>query len=168
MLITGEVAATFSPSCNVSRMTSPQDNSLTDRNRSSSCYASAEQSAGRLRAGAMYRHDRMDAADMISVEEAAELAHTTQSEIESWIKSHRCIAVFNRCHRYKLPRWQFEPSVWNVLQSLPSALSATDSWQLLVFLETRALVLGGQTPRAALEQGVEAHHILALATAEAH
>lgn len=61
-------------------------------------------------------------------------------------------------------------NVWNVLQSLTSALSATDSWQLLVFLETRALVLGGQTPRAALEQGVEAHRILALAlaTAEAH
>ena len=68
----------------------------------------------------------------------------------------------------QVARWQFEPNVWNVLQSLTSALSVTDSWQLLVFLETRALVLGGQTPRAALEQGVEAHRILALATAEAH
>lgn len=116
----------------------------------------------------MSRHDRMDDADMISVEEAAEVADTTPSEIGGWIKSHRCIAVFNRCHRYKLPPWQFEPNVWNVLQSLTTALSATDSWQLLVFLETRALVLGGQTPRAALEQGVEAHRILALATAEAH
>lgn len=116
----------------------------------------------------MYRHDRMDAADMLSVEEAAEVADTTPSEIEGWIKSHRCIAVFNRYHRYKLPRWQFEPNLWNVLQSLTSALRTTDSWQVLVFLETRALVLGGQTPRAALEQGVEVHRILALATAEAH
>lgn len=149
-------------------MPTPQDNSLTDRNRPSACYASAAQSAGRLRAGDMYRHDRMDAADMLSVEEAAEVADTTPSEIEGWIKSHRCIAVFNRYRRYKLPRWQFEPNLWNVLQSLASALCTTDSWQVLVFLETRALVLGGQTPRAALEQGVEAHRILALATAEAH
>lgn len=67
-----------------------------------------------------------------------------------------------------LPRWQFEPNVWNVLQSLTSALGANDGWQVLVFLETLALALGGQTPRAALEQGVEAHRILALATAEAH
>jgi len=39
---------------------------------------------------------------------------------------------------------------------------------VLTFLETPASALDGQTPRAALEQGVPAKHILALATAEAH
>lgn len=149
-------------------MTVPQDNFSTDTNRSSACYASAAQSAGRLRGGDKYRRDRMDAADMLTVEEAAEVAGTSPNEIEGWIKSHRCIAVFNRCRQYKLPRWQFEPYVWNVLQFLTSALCATDGWQVLVFLETRALALGGETPRAALEQGVRAQRILALAAAEAH
>ncbi len=149
-------------------MTAPQDNFSTDKSRSSACYASAAQSADLLRAGDKYWRDRMNAADMLSVEEAAEVAGTSRNEIEAWIKSHRCIAVFNRSRQYKLPRWQFEPNVWNVLQPLTSALCATDGWQVLVFLETRALALGGETPRAALEQGVNAQRILALATAEAH
>ena len=46
-----------------------------------------------MRAGDKYRRDRMDAADMLSVEEAAEVAGTKPDEIEEWIKSHRCIAV---------------------------------------------------------------------------
>jgi len=47
-------------------------------------------------------------------------------------------------------------------------LPGMDGWQVLTFLETPASALDGQTPRAALEQGVPAKHILALATAEAH
>lgn len=149
-------------------MTATKNKFSTDKSRSSACYASAAQSAGLLRAGDKYRRERMDAADMLSVEEVAAVAGISRNEIEEWIKSHRCIAVFNRCRQYKLPRWQFEPSVWNVLQSLTLALCATDGWQVLVFLETRALALGGETPRAALEKGVSAQRILALATVEAH
>jgi hypothetical protein len=116
----------------------------------------------------MYRHYRMDAADMLSIEEAAEVAGTSRNEIEAWIKSHRCVAVSNLRREYKVPSWQFAANVWPVLQSLTSALCATDGWQVLAFLETPAPALDGQTPRAALEQGVAAQRILALATAEAH
>lgn len=131
-------------------------------------YASAAQSASVLSSGAQYRRDRIDAADMITTAEAAVLAGTSRVTINSWIKSHRCIGVSNLRKGFKLPRWQFEPNVWPVLQLLGVALGATDGWQVLAFLETPALALDGQTPRAALEQGTQAQRILALATAEAH
>ncbi|MBU1350555.1 MAG: hypothetical protein KKB95_01535 [Gammaproteobacteria bacterium] len=131
-------------------------------------YASAALSASVMSSGAQYRRDRIDAADMITTDEAAGLAGTSRVTINSWIKSHRCIGVSNLRRGFKLPRWQFEPNVWPVLQPLGIALGATTGWQVLAFLETPALALNGQTPRAALEQGVQAQRILALATAEAH
>ena len=47
-------------------------------------------------------------------------------------------------------------------------LGTPDGWQLLAFLESPATALDGQTPRAALEQGVALERIVALAAAEAH
>lgn len=135
---------------------------------SDSTYAPASQTAALLRSGVQYRRDRMDAADMISTDEAAELVGTSRVTINAWIKSGRCIGVSNLRRGYKLPRWQFEPGCWPLLQPLAKQLGTSDGWQLLAFLETPATALGGQTPRAALEQGVAADRILALATAEAH
>ena len=99
---------------------------------------------------------------------AALLAGASRVTINAWIKSRRCIGVSHLRRGFKLPRWQFEPNLWPILQPLASALGASDGWQVLTFLETPASALDGQTPRAALEQGVPAKHILALATAEAH
>lgn len=131
-------------------------------------YASATQTAALLRSGAQYRRDRMDAADMISTDEAAELAGTSRVTINAWIKSGRCIGVSNLRRGFKLPRWQFEPVIWPALQPLAKSLGTSEGWQLLAFLESPAAALGGQTPRAALEQGTALERILALATAEAH
>ncbi|EHL24834.1 hypothetical protein KYG_00932 [Acidovorax sp. NO-1] len=135
---------------------------------SSDPYASAAQSAAVLRSGAQFRRNRMDAADMVSTDEAALLAGTSRVTINAWIKSRRCIGVSNLRRGFKLPSWQFEPNVWPVLQPLAAALGAKDGWQMLAFLETPSLALHGLTPRAALEQGVPGKRILALATAEAH
>lgn len=131
-------------------------------------YASAAQSAALLRSGAQYRRDRMEAADMITTDEAAELAGTSRVTINAWIKAGRCIGVLNLRRGFKLPRWQFEPMVWPLLQPLAKSLGTSDGWQLLSFLETPSMALDGQTPRTALEQGVSGERILALATAEAH
>ena len=131
-------------------------------------YASASQSAAVLRSGAHYRRDRMEAADMITTDEAAALLGTSRVTIVAWIKNARCIGVTNLRRGFKLPRWQFEPLVSPVLQPLAKSLGTHDGWQLLSFLETPSMALDGQTPRAALEQGMSSDRILALATAEAH
>ena len=131
-------------------------------------YASATQTAALLRSGVQYRRDRMEAADMITTDEAAELAGTSRVTVNAWIKSGRCIGVANLRRGFKLPRWQFEPAIWPLLQPLAKCLGSSDGWQLLAFLESPATTLGGQTPRAALEQGARPERILSLATAEAH
>ena len=131
-------------------------------------YTTAAQTQALLRSGAQYRRDRMDAADMITTDEAAALAGTTRVTVNAWIKAGRCIGLAHLRRGFKLPRWQFEPAIWPVLQPLAKALGASDGWQLLSFLESPATALAGQTPRAALEQGTAPGRILALATAEAH
>ena len=141
----------------------PRKGSSTD-----SPYATAARTHAVQRSGAQYRRDRMDAADMLSTDEAAELAGTTRVTVNAWIKAGRCIGVAHLRRGFKMPRWQFEPAVWPVLQPLAKALGTNDGWQLLSFLESPATALDGQTPRAALEQGAAPERILALATAEAH
>ena len=131
-------------------------------------YATATQTQALLRSGAQYRRERMEAADMISTDEAAALAGATRVTVNAWIKAGRCIGVAHLRRGFKLPRWQFEPAIWPLLQPLAKSLGDSDGWQLLSFLESPATALDGQTPRAALEQGAAPERILALATAEAH
>jgi excisionase family DNA binding protein len=131
-------------------------------------YASEAQTAVLLRSGAAYRRERMQAADMITTDEAAELAGTSRVTINAWIKAGRCIGVSHLRRGFKLPRWQFEPFVFPHLQPLSQALGTADGWPLLAFLESPHPALDGQTPRVALEQGVDAQRVLGLATAEGH
>lgn len=144
------------------------ESALPHHEATDSPYATATQTAALLRSGVQYRRDRMDAADMITTDEAAELAGTSRVTINAWIKSGRCIGVSNLRRGFKLPRWQFEPAIWPALQPMAKSLGTSDGWQLLAFLESPATALDGQTPRAALEQGAPLERILALATAEAH
>ncbi len=131
-------------------------------------YGSAAQTAALLRGGAQYRRERIEAADMITTDEAAQMAGTSRVTINAWIKSGRCIGVSNLRRGFKLPRWQFEPSIWPTLQPLAKSLGSCDGWLMLSFLETPTRALDGLTPRAALEQGASMEQVLALATAEAH
>lgn len=131
-------------------------------------YTSEAQTDALLRSGAAYRRERMQAADMITTEDAAELAGTSRVTINAWIRSGRCIGVTHLRRGFKLPRWQFEPFVFPHLQPLSQALGTTDGWSLLAFLESPHPALDGQTPRVALEQNVDASRVLGLATAEGH
>ena len=131
-------------------------------------YAHEAQTTMLMRSGAAYRRERIQAADMVTTDEAAELAGATRVTINAWIKAGRCIGVAHLRRGYKLPRWQFEPFVFPHLQPLSQALGATDGWQLLAFLESPHPALDGQTPRVALEQGMDAQRVLGLATAEGH
>ena len=135
---------------------------------SSDYYASVAESDAFLGAGDQFRRDRMGAADLISTDEAASLLGVSRVRVNAWVKSQRCIGISNPDGGYRLPRWQFEHQMWPLLQQMASALGVTDGWQVLAFLETPAPGLDGQTPRSAIEQGVPAQRILAIAAAESH
>jgi hypothetical protein len=131
-------------------------------------YASEAQTTALLRRGAEYRLQRTNASDMITTDEAAELSGTTRVTINAWIKSGRCIGVTHLRRGFKMPKWQFEPYIFPVIQSLSQALGTTDGWQMLSFLETPHEALDGLAPRIALEQGVSGQRIVDLAAAEGH
>jgi hypothetical protein len=140
----------------------------TRRSSSSDAYASEAQTTALLKRGAEYRLHRINATDMITTDEAAELSGTTRVTINAWIKSGRCIGVAHLRRGFKMPKWQFEPYVFPVIQLLSEALGTTDGWQMLSFLETPNEALDGLAPRIALEQGVSGQRIVELATADGH
>lgn len=105
---------------------------------------------------------------MITIDEAGLLSGTSRLTINAWIKSGRCIGVAHLRSGTKVPKWQFEPSVFPVLQAVSEALGVTDWWPVLSFLETPHLALHGLAPRIALEQGMTRRRVVDLATAEGH
>lgn len=131
-------------------------------------YATAAQSVAVLRSGAEFRKNRIAAADMLTTEEAAELTGVSRVTINAWIKQNRCIGIANLRRGFKLPKWQFEPQVFELIQPLFETLGTTDSWSVLAFLENSQEALDRRTPLVALEQGESAERILQLAMAEGH
>ena len=131
-------------------------------------YATAAQSAAVLRSGAEFRKNRIAAADMLTAEEAAELTGVSRVTINAWIKQNRCIGIANLRRGFKLPKWQFEPQIFELIQPLFEVLGTTDSWSVLAFLENSQDALDRRTPLVALEQGESTERILQLAMAEGH
>lgn len=131
-------------------------------------YASASQSAAVLHSGAEFRKNRIAAADMLTTEEAAELTGVSRVTINAWIKQNRCIGIANLRRGFKLPKWQFEPQIFELIQPLFKALGTTDSWSLLAFLENPHEALDHRTPLVAIMQGESTERILQLAMATGH
>jgi len=102
---------------------------------------------------------------MVNTDQAAKLAGTTRVTINAWIAKGRAIGLPRMQRGFRLPAWQFEPTLWEVIPKLSKALGTLDGWSMLAFLETPHGGLGGITPRQALEQG-QADRVLALASAE--
>ena len=99
------------------------------------------------------RQQRLGAADMISTDEAAQLVQSTRVTINTWIGKGRAIGLTQTKRGFRMPRWQFEPSMWEALPRLSVALGAIEGWALLSFLESPHGALNGITPRQAIEQG---------------
>ena len=131
-------------------------------------YATAAQSVAVLRSGLEFRKNRIAAADMLTTEEAAELTGVSRVTINAWIKQNRCIGIANLRRGFKLPKWQFETQVFELIQPLFEALGTTDGWSVVSFLENSQEALDRRTPLVALEQGESAERILQLAVAEGH
>lgn len=128
-------------------------------------YASAKVTKALFSAGAAARMQRLNAGDMLTTDEAAKFASTSRVTINAWISEGRAIGLRPTRGGYRLPKWQFEPAVWDVLPLLSKALGTIEGWALLSFLETPLGGLGGRTPRQAIEQGAGT---LAVELAQAH
>jgi len=137
-------------------------------NRTPDPYATAAETAVLLREGRLYRRDRMRAADMVAVDEAASLLGVDASTVAAWIDAGRCIGMLGPDRAMRVARWQFEPSVWPSILPIAEGLGTSDGWQVLDFLETAAPALDGWTPRVALEQGTPLPRVLDVTRGEAH
>ncbi|WP_431273270.1 hypothetical protein ACQ858_13685 [Variovorax ureilyticus] len=131
-------------------------------------YASAAETAALLREGQAYRRERLQAADMITVVEAASLMGVDALTMAAWTSGGRCIGIAGPDAAMKVPRWQFETFVWSSIERISQSLGTRDPWQILDFLETSAPALGGLTPRVALERGTGIERVLAAAIDDAH
>jgi hypothetical protein len=128
-------------------------------------YVSASETQALLRSSLAARNARLEADDMVNTDQAAELAGTTRVTINAWIAKGRAIGLPRTRRGFRLPAWQFEPTLWGVIPKLSKALGTIDGWTMLAFLETPHGGLGGVSPRQALEQG-QVDRVLALASAE--
>lgn len=128
-------------------------------------YVSAADTQALLRCSVAARNARLRADDMVNTDQAADLAGTTRVTINAWIAKGRAIGLPRTRRGFRLPAWQFEPTLWDVVPKLSKALGTIDGWTMLAFLETPHGALGGVSPRQALEQG-HADRVLALASAE--
>jgi hypothetical protein len=128
-------------------------------------YVSAAQTRSLLAGSLAARTQRLQAGDMVTTDQAAELASTTRVTINAWIAKGRAIGLTQTRRGFRLPEWQFEPGLWEAIPELAKALGTSDGWALLSFLETPLGGLGGRSPRQAIEQGDTAR-VLALAAAE--
>ena len=99
------------------------------------------------------RQQRLAAADMICTDEAAQLVATTRVTINAWIAKGRAVGLTQTKRGFRMPRWQFEPSMWEALPKLSAALGTTEGWAMLSFLESSHGALDGRSPRQAIEQG---------------
>lgn len=70
------------------------------------------------------RRARMASQDMICLSDAAQLAGATPAMLHQWIKEGQAIGLEWQPGDWRLPAWQFEPPVWELLESLASDLGA--------------------------------------------
>ena len=122
-------------------------------NRQPPSYVPAAEVRSLLANSLAARQQRLGAADMISTDEAAQLVQTTRVTINAWIAKGRAIGLTQTKRGFRMPLWQFEPSVWAALPKLSAALGTAEGWALLSFLESPHGGLNGITPRQAIEQG---------------
>jgi predicted phosphodiesterase len=106
-----------------------------------------------LREGRRLRSERLEAADMVAVAEAAGIVGQSAENVEAAVARGDYLGMADEARLLRLPKWQFEPAYTGIWKRLAEALGTTDAWDLLTALETPLGALGGITPRAAIERG---------------
>lgn len=130
-------------------------------------YVSTKQTKELLARSSPWLKARLSAADMLTVAQAASCANTEVATMQRWVAAGRAIALETGRHGCRLPRWQFEPAIWDAIPHVAAALGTTQGWPLMSFLESACGALGGRTPRQAIEQG-DLHLVLRTGLAESH
>jgi hypothetical protein len=107
--------------------------------------------------GPMYdwgeQEERLEAADMVSVEEASALSGVPAAVLKRWAVSGRVLGLEHGEAEMRFPKWQFDQPLRDAIPELFKALGTKDPWVVLHWLETPLESLAGRTPRAAIEQG---------------
>jgi hypothetical protein len=114
-------------------------------------YVTATQTKALLTSSLAARIERLKAGDMVTTREAAELFSTPQATVDAWIAKGRAIGLTQARHGCRMPKWQFEPQVWAVMEELFQSLGTTDGWTMLSFLESSLGGLNGQ-PNSAIRR----------------
>lgn len=120
---------------------------------SSRGYASSTSTKILFNVSSKARGERARAKDMISIAEAARLMAVEASTISAWVRDGSVIAVDVAFKTPRLPRWQFEPAMLDAIPGIAKALGTKHGWAILGFLESPCGMLGGVTPREAIERG---------------
>ena len=128
-------------------------------------YASAAETRALLADSLASRQRRLEAADIVSTDEAGALVGASRVTVNAWIAKGRAIGLTQAKRGFRMPRWQFEPRMWAALSRLSAALGTKEGWALLAFLESPHGALEGLSPRQAIEQG-QTECVLALAAQE--
>lgn len=131
----------------------------------SSDFVSLAETRALLAGSLAFRQQRLEAGDMVSTDDAAQMTGTSRVTMNAWITSGRAIGLTRTKRGFRLPTWQFNAPMWDALPKIAKALGTTEGWALLAFLETPHPGLDGATPRAAIERGLQ-DRVVTLAGAE--
>lgn len=126
-------------------------------------YVSVAETRALLAGSAAARQQRLQAGDMISTDEAAEMIGTSRVTMNAWITKGRAIGLSQIKRGFRMPQWQFDHPMWEALPKVSKALHTSEGWALLTFLETPLGGLDGATPRVAIERG-EVQRVVELAS----
>lgn len=126
-------------------------------------FASPSETRALLASSLPARQKRLEAGDMISTDKAADMTGTTRVTVNAWIAKGRAIGLTQAKRGFRMPQWQFDSPMWDILPKLSNALGTVEGWALLSYLETPLGGLNGATPREAIERGAGAR-VVELAT----
>jgi hypothetical protein len=108
---------------------------------------------------------RLAVGDMLSAAEAAALTGANVASIDALIAEGHRIGLPQPKGGFQLPSWQVGHAFLPVVPKLAKALSTTEGWALLAFLESPHGALDGARRRAAIERG-QGERVLAIARRE--
>lgn len=125
------------------------------KSNSSNDFVSLAETKALMAGSLAIRQQRVQAGDMVSTDEAAQMTGTSRVTMNAWIASGRAIGLTRVKRGFRLPKWQFDAPMWDTLPKLTKALGTAEGWALLSFLETPHPGLDGATPREAIERGMQ-------------
>jgi hypothetical protein len=118
-----------------------------------------------LAAGQVLAQTRLNADDMLTAEDAANLKGANPELLIREAAAGRLIGVRSDDKGMVFPAWQFRPGLKAAIRAISQELHSTDGWTLLRFFESPQVALDELSPRQAIERGLPLERIVDLARA---